>query len=145
MGWEGLIVERSEIAANVLNKKFSNEISNRKLIIINEDFLHYDFNDKNQFKFDLIISSMVLEHLDDSDETYFFKKSKKILNENGKIIGLVPAGMRYWGVKDIIAGHYRRYERFYLKELFKKNSLEIIFLEGLTFPISNILLPLSNF
>jgi 2-polyprenyl-3-methyl-5-hydroxy-6-metoxy-1,4-benzoquinol methylase len=96
-------------------------------------------------KFDMIISSMVIEHLTDADVEKYFKMCKEHLNPDGRIIVFVPASQRYWGIEDEIAGHFRRYEFDDFKKIAAANTLEINDLCGLTFPLSNILFPVSNY
>jgi len=93
---------------------------------------------------DLIISSMVLEHLDDRDEEEYFARCKKHLAPGGLCVLLVPASMRAWGIEDEIAGHYRRYSHSGVRERLARFGWKIDHIAGLTFPLSNLLLPISN-
>ena len=61
------------------------------------------------------------------------------------MIGFVPASPRHWGIEDDIAGHYRRYTRERLGELMQKAGWTLNYTAGLTYPLSNFLLPLSNY
>src|SRR5688572_13561406 len=96
-------------------------------------------------KFDIIISAMVIEHLNDVDVKKYFEVCKGHLNKDGRIIVLVPASQKYWGIEDEIAGHFKRYEFDDIKKIASEHHLRIIDLCGLTFPLSNILLRLSNY
>jgi SAM-dependent methyltransferase len=96
-------------------------------------------------KVDLVCSSMVIEHLDESLVAAYLSKAKSLLREGGRIVTLVPAGMFAWGIEDDIAGHVKRYERECFKSLARNHGLRIANLAGLTWPLSNLLLPLSNF
>lgn len=128
------------------NACINNENLNRLFIqrngykVIQGDFIMQSFNQK----FDLIISSMVIEHLDEAQLTEFIEKIKLNLNQNGLIIFLVPSSMKYWGIEDEIAGHFKRYEFDDFKVLSDKHNLKINHLVGLTYPISNWLYQLSN-
>lgn len=115
-------------------------IKDNKYKVIQGDFTNYNFTQK----FDLIISSMVIEHLDDLSLIEFIDKIKLNLNQNGVIVFLVPASMKYWGIEDEIAGHFKRYEFSDFEELSVKHKLKINHLVGLTYPISNLLYKLSN-
>ena len=75
----------------------------------------------------------------------YFRKAKSLLREGGKLVTLVPAGMFAWGVEDDVAGHVKRYERDCFKALVTQHGLRIDDLAGLTWPLSNMLLPVSNF
>ncbi len=61
------------------------------------------------------------------------------------MIGLVSASPPHWGIEGDIAGHCRRYTRNRLHSLVENNGWKICHLSGLTYPVSNILLPSSNF
>jgi hypothetical protein len=94
---------------------------------------------------DLFISSMVLEHLPTEEEHDFIVKAEKCLVKNGTFMALVPGNMRFFGIEDEIAGHYRRYDRDSLFKLLDESKFKDSSVTGLTFPLSNFLLPLSNF
>lgn len=121
------------------NEEFNSQyIKNQTYKVLNCDFLALNENDT----FDIIISAFVIEHLDDNDLSDFIKKMKNLLAQDGIIILFVPSSMKYWGVEDEIAGHFKRYE-FHDFENF--HELKIHHLTGLTYPISNLLFSLSNF
>lgn len=61
------------------------------------------------------------------------------------MIALVPASHAHWGIEDDIAGRFRRYDRLQIRDLAANNSYTIIHEASLTYLLSNILLPLSNF
>jgi SAM-dependent methyltransferase len=106
---------------------------------------HGDFlADTIDSKFDLIISSMVIEHLDTAQIDTYFAKAAACLRPGGRIVVFVPAGMAYWGVEDEIAGHYRRYSRDDLRVLAARQDYTVVHLAGLTCPLSNLLLPISD-
>lgn len=118
-----------------------NYIRNGKYKVLNENFLCQNLNEK----VDLIISSMVTEHFEERQLDKYFEKCKELIHPTGRIITLVPAGMRFWGIEDEIAGHIRRYEFEDIISIADKLSFKIDHCVGLTFPISNILFPISNF
>lgn len=117
-------------------------ITQNKFSVLNENLLEYDFGKR---KFDVIISSMVIEHLDENSVNRYYEKCKSILKSNGVIITLVPANMDYWGIEDEIAGHFKRYCFDDFKIISKNHSLKIKKIAGLTYPLSNFLFPLSNY
>lgn len=116
-------------------------IEQQKYQVLNENFLQYDF----QEKFDVIISCMVIEHMNEEDVHRYFTKATKLLNPNGVIVSLVPSSMKHWGIEDEIAGHFKRYTFECFNKISQKYSLRIIKNVGLTYPLSNFLLPLSNY
>jgi hypothetical protein len=73
------------------------------------------------------------------------QRSAELLTDDGFMVGLVPASPAHLGIEDDIAGHFRRYTLDGLRELFDNNGWEIHQCAGLTYPISNFLLPVFNF
>lgn len=88
---------------------------------------------------------MVIEHFKVRQLYQYFKKCRELLFATGKIITLVPAGMRFWGIEDEIVGHIKRYEFEDVKRIADRLSFKVEHCVGLAFPISKILLPFSNF
>jgi SAM-dependent methyltransferase len=93
---------------------------------------------------DVVISSMVIEHLNDDDEARYFERAQATLASGGRAIVLVPASPRHWGIEDEIAGHQRRYDRAGLARRLSALGWDLDHVAGLTFPLSNVLLPISN-
>ncbi|MGZ3861854.1 MAG: class I SAM-dependent methyltransferase [Bacteroidia bacterium] len=122
---------------NELNKDF---IGNNKYKVYNENFI----TDSSENKYDLIYSCMVIEHLDEETVNRYFEACKKKLNAGGTILVLVPSAMKYWGIEDEIAGHFKRYEFEDLRKIADQHGLKINDLAGLTYPVSNWLFGLSN-
>ena len=56
---------------------------------------------------DLVISSMVIEHLPAEQEAEYFARARRTLGRGGLAIVVVPASPRHWGVEDEVAGHLR--------------------------------------
>ena len=128
-------------ASNEKNRLLNADyISTGGFEVIEGDFLEHQIKKR----FDIILSSMVIEHLSPHQVEQYFLKCKKMLSEGGVIITMVPAGMRYWGIEDEVAGHFKRYEFSCFDAISEKHNLQITHMAGLTFPISNMLLGLSN-
>ena len=140
-GMSGSVIELSTTACDQLADRFSNSISQGSLVIRNESFLSAV---SLTAKFDLVVSAMVLEHLDSSEEKAFVQKCHDSLKTNGVLILFVPANPNYWGIEDEVAGHFRRYTLQSLVNLVKDFNFSVELAHGLTWPLSNILLPLSN-
>ena len=49
-------------------------------------------------RFDLVISSMVLEHLPDECVSRYLDVCRRILRPDGLVVSLAPASMRHWGI-----------------------------------------------
>ena len=122
---------------NALNKEY---INNSKYKLSNSDFLTAN----DPAKYDFVFSCMVIEHLDKNMVFNYFDACKKQLNENGTIAVFVPSSMKYWGIEDKIAGHFKRYEFQDFNQIAKQHNLTITYLSGLTYPVSNWLFTLSN-
>ena len=143
LGWRGVSYDLEPRTVELLKNRFSREVLEGQYKAKNEDFLSIDTYSEGRV--DLIISSMVMEHLSADLENKFMQLSSELLCDNGLMIGFVPSSPAHWGIEDDIAGHYRRYTRDTLCKLVNSNGWYIRNLTGLTYPLSNILLPISNF
>jgi SAM-dependent methyltransferase len=94
---------------------------------------------------DLVASCMVLEHLADVDEARYLERCRVTLKRGGKGVLFVPGCPDYWGIEDEVAGHFRRYTFQRLQQTIEGRGLRLRHLAGLTYPLSNILFPLSEF
>lgn len=114
--------------------EFSNRFSNQERIsVIELDEAQLQMNStKNKFKsidalqnrkFDFIYSLNVLEHIEDDKE--IVKQLSKHLNVGGEFRIFVPAKMILYTSMDRAVGHFRRYEKNELLELFQLNGLKI--------------------
>jgi SAM-dependent methyltransferase len=141
IGWAGRSYDLEVKTIKALKGRFSKEIVEHRFEPVNEDYLLAPVNEK----VDLVISCMVMEHLEDNAQSEFMHKSLENLRQGGIMIGLVPGSPAHWGIEDDIAGHCRRYTRTSIKTLTTKSGWKLQHIAGLTFPISNFLLPISNF
>lgn len=78
----------------------------------------------NENKFDLIVASDVLEHIE--KDLNAVSEWTRVLKGGGSIICFVPAFMFLWRNHDVANQHFRRYNRQQLSVLFEKNGLSII-------------------
>lgn len=141
-GWSGCSYDLESITIATLRNRFAKEIAEHRFITINGDYL----SSQPPFeKVDLVISCMVMEHLEDDAQFTFMQMSGERLKKGGVMISLVPASPAHWGIEDDIAGHCRRYTRAGIDKLITDNGWKLLHIAGLTFPISNLLLPISNF
>jgi len=144
-GWTGTVYDLSEPTIASLRQRFSTEISAGRLATVVGDYLNPPPSNIHLAPVDLVISCMVMEHLDNAAERKFMEISAARLRPGGRMIGLVPASTRHWGIEDDIAGHFRRYSQSSLLALFRLSGWEPDHIAGLTYPVSNLLLPVSNF
>jgi SAM-dependent methyltransferase len=138
--WSGTAYDLADNVVARLRYRFAPAAATGQLTVTQGDYLAT----KADQSADLIISCMVMEHLNDADERRFMKLSAGKLRQGGRMIGLVPASPRHWGIEDEIAGHCRRYTRTALQQLAVECDWHLIGTAGLTYPLSNVLLPLSN-
>lgn len=139
-GWRGRLFEFSEAAAQQLRERFASEIADGRLEVHAASFMASE----GQADFDLVISCMVMEHLDEEEHKRFWQLAAAHLRPGGLMIGIVPASPTHWGIEDEIAGHRRRYTRSMLRDMAVRSCWQVTHVAGLTFPISNLLLPISN-
>lgn len=141
LGWTGASYDLDPLTIAALRERFAPEIAANRYRPLCEDVLTLA---EGAAQADLVISCMVMEHMDDQAESRFMRKAADLLRPGGRMIGLVPASPAHWGIEDDIAGHCRRYTREAVHRLTDTTGWRVEHLSGLTYPISNMLLPLSN-
>lgn len=141
LGWSGKAYDLGESTVHDLKERFATEIDTHRLAVLNEDFIL----SAQPESVDLVISCMVMEHFDDSTQSRYMQAAERALKPVGLMIGIVPSSPEHWGIEDDIAGHCRRYTRQDVKQLTVDNKWNLLHVAGLTYPISNLLLPVSNF
>ena len=140
LGWTGIGYELDAQSAARAADLNASAIAEGKYRVVRGDWLTAPCA-----RADLVISSMVLEHLNEEDQARYFVRCREQLSPDGLCILIVPGSPRDWGIEDEIAGHYRRYDYAQLHALLEKEGCRVLHLAGLTYPLSNWLLPLSNF
>lgn len=75
-------------------------------------------------KFDIIIASDCLEHLENDEKA--LSNWNTLLNKNGKMYVFVPAFMNLWSYHDEVNMHFRRYTKNNLRSKMKNENLEIV-------------------
>lgn len=144
-GWTGTVFDLSGETIARLRQRFADEIASGRLATEQGDFLSFPPPARQDERVDLVISSMVMEHMDEEAERKYMDVAARRLNERGRMIGFVPASPSHWGIEDDIAGHRRRYTKETLLSLFRATQWQAAHLAALTYPVSNLLLPVSNF
>lgn len=87
--------------------------------------------------FDYVFSFEVLEHIE--HDRAALVQWASWLRPGGRMLLSVPAHPRLWNARDVWAGHFRRYRRSDLKEIFQDAGLIIEEIECYGFPLANIL------
>ncbi|MCW8452219.1 class I SAM-dependent methyltransferase [Legionella quinlivanii] len=141
LGWKGIGFEINEDTAEKASQSMKCYVDSGQYEVRQQNWLY----NQDNLKADLIVSSMVIEHLNESEETLYFKRCESALAQSGICILLVPSSMKYWGIEDEIAGHYKRYSKETLSALMHKLGWEVSHYSSLTYPFSNILFPVSEY
>lgn len=142
LGWTGASVDLEPSTVDALAARFAGPVHADRLRAVSGDFLQEAVAPPGQA--DLVISCMVMEHMEDPAELQFMQQAARSLNRGGRMIGLVPGSPAHWGVEDEIAGHCRRYTREALFLLAQRSGWTLTMVAGLTVPVSNMLLPVSD-
>ncbi len=87
-------------------------------------------------RFDLLLAFEVLEHIEDDEGT--LARWRSWLKPGGRMLLSVPARRARWSPSDVWAGHFRRYERQGLLDLFRRQGFEVEHHECYGFPLSNL-------
>jgi SAM-dependent methyltransferase len=87
-------------------------------------------------RFDLLLAFEVLEHIEDDAGT--LAQWRSWIRPGGRMLLSVPARMARWSPSDVWAGHFRRYERQGLLDLFRSSGFEVEHHECYGFPVSNV-------
>ena len=75
-------------------------------------------------KYDTVFALNVVEHI--KNDLLALENCNKLLTENGYAIILVPSYQKLFNYYDIELGHYRRYNKKSLSNIFNKTNFEII-------------------
>lgn len=130
-GYKGLMIdfsnEAAEQATSNLTKAGISDVRFEK-----QDFMGLD--DKG--KFDLVTMFEVLEHIEKDRDA--IEKVRRLLTNKGMFLFSVPAKRELWGASDVIAGHFRRYDKAELTQLIDESGFEIVRLVSYGFPWINI-------
>lgn len=75
-------------------------------------------------KFDIIVASDCLEHLQDDSKA--IKNWKNLLKTGGEMYVFVPAFQSLWSYHDVVNMHFRRYTKQELKDKLTAEKLEVL-------------------
>ncbi len=139
-GWSGVGYDLSASALTRAARMNAAFVASGHFALRNEDWL----SSLRRESVDLVISSMVIEHLDDEQVRRYFQRAASVLRPGGRGVLLVPGSPRHWGIEDEIAGHFRRYTAESLVATVRRHGWRTLHIAGLTHPLSNMLLGLSN-
>lgn len=140
LGWTGVAYEFGASAADQARRLNAVAIASGAFELRQSDWLA----EPEPPQVDLFVSAMVLEHLSEPDVQRFLEQAAASLDPRGLGVVFVPASPSHWGIEDEIAGHKRRYTRESLSATLREAGFSVKHLAGLTYPLSNLLLPVSN-
>lgn len=140
LGWRGRGFDLNAEAVAATVAVTAEAIAAGRYAVERDDWLEREAGDP----VDLVISSMVIEHLSPAAEARYFERARQELAAGGIAIILVPASPDHWGVEDDIAGHLRRYTADGFRARLAELDWDATHVAGLTWPLSNVLLTISN-
>lgn len=89
-----------------------------------------------QESFDAVVCSEVLEHI--KDHKRVVKNFYRVLKPGGACIITVPINKRFWSIEDEWVGHYRRYSKEELIDLFNRNGFSAKRIRYIGFPLTQL-------
>ena len=123
----GMNITLSDIRENyceTLKHKYNNVENLNDVLLINlADPEFKNKYERYQNAFDTVFALNVIEHI--KDDHYAMKNCRFLLKKNGNLIILVPAYQKLYNTLDVELGHYRRYTKNNLNNLFLINGFEI--------------------
>jgi len=139
-GWYGLGIDFSEPAIEQAGRNLREYIEKGQYRLRLSDIFALDLSGE---KFDVGISMMVMEHVEDHHS--FLKRIASFIKPGGHVIVAVPGRRDRWGIEDETVGHLRRYERDDLRETFLAAGLTDVKVWSVAVPVANVLFHFSNF
>jgi SAM-dependent methyltransferase len=140
-GWRGRAYDLNHEALAHAATRNAGFVDSGRLELVEGDWLTMPFEPCTT---DLVVAAMVLEHLPDKDVIRFLDRAAESLTASGELVLIVPGSPAHWGIEDDVAGHLRRYTRESLVDVLSSSGWSVEHLASLTFPLSNMLLWLSN-
>ncbi|HKW59016.1 MAG TPA: class I SAM-dependent methyltransferase [Candidatus Dormibacteraeota bacterium] len=139
-GLSGVGIEFSRTAIEAATERLQNYIGEGRYRIVEADFMSMAPPPET---FDLAVSMMVMEHVD--DDAAFAARLKDLVRPGGTVIVGVPARRDRWGIEDEAAGHLRRYERRSLLQTLTDAGLSDAVVRSVSVPAANLTFHASNF
>jgi len=116
-----------------VKKKYNKEIlgydiNENARAVLKEKNIKY-INSLNEINkgFDTIISSNVLEHLENDQKT--LDQLNSLLKNEGLLVLYLPCSMKIWSNLDSLVGHYRRYTKKELNKKLVNSNFQILSIE----------------
>lgn len=139
-GLKGVGIEVSAAAAAIAKSALQGEIHAGRYSLVEGDFMAMADPPSG---FDLALSVMVMEHL--QDDAAFAARLVSLVKPGGVVVVGVPGRMDRWGIEDGTAGHFRRYEKPGLEHVLTNAGLESVEVRSVSVPVANWTFHLSNY
>ncbi len=119
-------VHSIDIDENLLGKLRSLTLPHPRLVVQRISIQELAGRKDFQSSFDSVVSSNVLEHLSDANETTAAEAMFMLLKKGGYAVHWVPAFPALFGSLDESFAHYRRYTKETARALFRSTKFDII-------------------
>lgn len=130
-------LQKHELVSLDLSEECVEQLSRRFSCLPNWKFLVGDISNPKIFSqlepmsFDCVFSSNVFEHIPDDESA--LRNAVKLLKPGGRVVLVLPAHPELFGDMDKLAGHFRRYNKHAVRELFERAGLEVVRLRYVNF------------
>jgi SAM-dependent methyltransferase len=142
-GYQGMGVDFSSSAIALASEKLKSPIFEGRYQLLEGDIMQSDKIAKYQKVFNLALSMMVMEHVE--DDVQFIKNLAELTVPEGMVMLAVPGRMDRWGIEDDTVGHLRRYENIDLQKVMETAGLKDVTVWSVAVPTANMLFNLGNF
>lgn len=139
-GYHGAGIDFSERAIEQAKKNLALFIERGQYQLFTGDIM--DPKNRPEKKFDLGISMMVMEHVEDDKQ--FISNIASVVKPGGQVMVGVPGRRDRWGIEDETVGHLRRYDRNDLIEVLLKAQLKEVDSWSVSVPVANLLFNIGN-
>jgi SAM-dependent methyltransferase len=100
------------------------------------------FHERDERAYDLVLSLMVMEHIE--DDLAFASRLASRVNPGGHLLIGVPGRRDRWSIEDETVGHWRRYEREDLAGVLERAGLQHVQVWSVAVPVANVLFHAGN-
>lgn len=139
-GWRGVGIDFSGQAIEQAKANLCEPIESSRYRVVESDIFDLDTNGE---KFDVAVSMMVMEHVE--DHVGFLSKISEFIMPGGHVIVAVPGRRDRWGIEDETVGHLRRYDRDDLQQTLVAAGLTRVEVWSVAVPVANLLFHIGNF
>lgn len=142
-GYQGMGVDFSSSAIAMASENLKAPLAEGRYQLLEGDIMQSDNVAKYHKAFNLSLSMMVMEHIE--DDVQFIKNLAELTIPEGMVMLAVPGRMDRWGIEDDTVGHLRRYENYDLQRVMEAAGLKDVVVWSVAVPTANMLFSLGNF